>query len=143
MYPSIYPIKLSTSSNDLEPTKLMGTSNASFHDPSIRRIGLEQRCGAKNFFPLLSCSKCDGGWPFAYRELGLGGFCFRWVFVGWTRIRLFCLAAQAALPLALHFLSFLSTSFFCRVGYVVGRSMPVIHCFGVRLNEMGKDGLMG
>ncbi|KAK0756813.1 hypothetical protein N5P37_010331 [Trichoderma harzianum] len=68
----------------------------------------------KTFFPLVP--SCDGVSPFAYRELGLGGFCFRWVFVGWTRIRLFCLAAQAALPLALHFLSFFSTSFFCRVG---------------------------
>lgn len=31
------------SSNDLEPNELTGTSSASFHDPSIQRIGLEQK----------------------------------------------------------------------------------------------------
>ncbi|KAL6816940.1 hypothetical protein V8C40DRAFT_254160 [Trichoderma camerunense] len=80
------------SSNDLEPT-------------SLRRRAMQ--ASTINSFDELDWNK----------DVELkSGFCFRWVFVGRTRIRLFCLAAQAALPLALHFLSFLSTSFFCRVG---------------------------
>lgn len=103
------------SSNDLKPNELTATSNASFHDQFIRRIGSEQRCGAKNFFSFLCCSKCDGV-AFGRRELGLGGFLFSMSFRWLDKDPLFCLAAQAALPLALRFLSFFSTSFFCRVG---------------------------